>query len=87
MEQCVVMMQMQMRLGALPWEVMSVPVVQVVSVRMAVRCRCVRMLVVVTFGEMYPDANTHEKGAYAKCNRQWFMQGHDCNCRADERRC
>ena len=64
-----VLMQMGMGLGAIPGEVMLVPMMFVMHVRVAVQQWLVRVQVVMTFGEMQPDARCHQSGCYPERNR------------------
>jgi hypothetical protein len=55
--------RMHVRLAAIPGEVVRVLVVLVVTVRMRMLEKLVRMLVFVPLAHVQPDARAHEKGS------------------------
>ena len=58
--------RMRVRFGPIPGEIVLVPVVLVVDMRMSMFERLVRMLVLVALGKVQPDAEPHQAGGDPK---------------------
>ena len=78
-------MAMRMRFGAVPLEIVRVPMVVVMPMRMDVVDGVVQMLVLVDFGHMQPDANGHQPRRNAELQCDGVTTHEDCQRRAEER--
>lgn len=87
MHQRLMVMYMQMRFSTVPREIMFVLVMQVMCVSVRMCRRFVRMLVIMTLGQMQPDSDAHEKSGDPESSRERFVECHDGNGGTDERRC
>ena len=67
-------MRMHVRFRAVPGEVMPVLVMLVVHVFMCVFEWLVRVLVLVMFGQMQPDAGSHQRGSDPEWQAGYFTQ-------------
>ena len=67
-----VLMPMRMRFG--DWAVMVVPVVFVVDVAVFVRERVVKMFMLMSFGEMQPEPQSHQQRRESQLERQWLAE-------------
>lgn len=74
MSQGLMPMQMAVRLVAIPLEIMRVLVMQVVNVWMGVFEWLMRVLMLVTLGQMQPNPNPHQGGGDPERRRRRFTQ-------------
>ena len=79
-------MRVAVRLAAIPVEIVFVLVMRVVNVWMGVFERLVRVLMLVTLGQMQPDPNPHQRGGDPERRRRRFAQQQDGDGGTDERR-
>src|SRR5512145_1807628 len=79
-------MRMDVRLAAVPFEVMLMPVMLVVRMRMGMGQRLVRMPVLVPLGEVQPDAAAHERRSDPERRPCGFAESSDGDSCANERR-
>jgi len=69
-----VVMRMAVRLSSVPLEVVLVPVMLVVRMRMLVVLRLVAMPVLVALREMQPHAKRHERARDPEAGRRRFIE-------------
>ena len=77
-------MPVRMRLGRRP--LVDVLMMLVVDMPVFVFDRLVRMVMLVAFGQMQPDAERHKRAGDDQLNRDWLAQEHDRDDRSNERR-
>ena len=64
-----VVMFVRVRLAAIPLKIMLVLMMRIVSVRMRVRRRFVRVFVLMPLGKMQPHAARHQRCGQPECER------------------
>ena len=84
MGQRLVNMAMRVRPGRVDSRLMRMPVMRVVRVPVAVLQAFMRVLVLVFFGKMQPDASAHEAGGDKKCRPDRLAQQKQCDHRAEK---
>ncbi len=73
------------RLAAVPSEIVRMPVMRIMNMRMRVLERSVRMLVPMPFGEMQPDPDGHQDSGDPECRCGRLAQQHKRYRRTHER--
>lgn len=81
-----VLMQMVVRLSAVPIRAMCMLMMRVVRVHVAMFQRLMGMIVLMALGQVQPDADAHQRTRRPERGRYRFTQQHQCQRRANERR-